>query len=256
MVPIVEIVRSNLPIVDVARYGAIGSALFQTHVVLPLLVLLDSSTPFAIAVSPAGTVTRKRYVALSLGVSFTGYHAGEPCGSPTTNAPSSVGTQPSIAWSGSVTTDGVPAVVDRDGEALPGGDAAPRRDHELLLAVACERRRAPVHEQPRDREAAQVEIEARQVLRRSRRDHGGRRELVAGRLPVERQVVARDVVAAVAGARVVRITAAGSPRCEVSRRSAARLRSSRSQRRPRPADASLLMSLPSSSGRRADSKSA
>src|SRR6187551_3706419 len=106
MFPIFEIVRSNLPIVDVARYGAIGSALFQAHVVLPLLVLFDSNTPFAITVSPAGTLTRKRYVALSFGVSFTGYHPGEPCGSPTTNAPSSVGTHPSIELSGSVTTDG------------------------------------------------------------------------------------------------------------------------------------------------------
>jgi hypothetical protein len=45
---------------------------------------------------------------LSCGESLTGYHAGEPCGSLTTNAPSSVGTQPSIELSGSVTTLGVP----------------------------------------------------------------------------------------------------------------------------------------------------
>jgi hypothetical protein len=50
-------------------------------------------------------VTLKRNVALSRGVSFTEYQAGDPCGSPTTNAPSSVGTQPSIESSGSVTTD-------------------------------------------------------------------------------------------------------------------------------------------------------
>ena len=60
-------------------------------------------------VSPAGTETLTSNVALSRGVSFTGYQAGEPCGSPTTKAPSSVGTQPSTDPSGSVTTDGVPA---------------------------------------------------------------------------------------------------------------------------------------------------
>ncbi len=45
---------------------------------------------------------------MSRGLSLTGYHAGDPCGSPTTKAPSSVGTQPSIEKSGSVTTVGVP----------------------------------------------------------------------------------------------------------------------------------------------------
>jgi hypothetical protein len=108
MLPICEIVRLNFPIVLVARYGAIGSVSFQAHVVLPPLVVLDSSTPFAIAVRPSGTVTRKWYVALSCGESLTGYHAGDPCGSPTTNAPSSVGTQPSGDPSGSMTTLGVP----------------------------------------------------------------------------------------------------------------------------------------------------
>jgi hypothetical protein len=60
-------------------------------------------------VMPAGTVTVKSKLALSRGLSLTGYQAGEPCGSPTTNAPSSVGTQPSIDWSGSVTICGCPA---------------------------------------------------------------------------------------------------------------------------------------------------
>ncbi len=59
-------------------------------------------------VSPRGTVTLKSNVALSRGVSFTGYQPGEPCGSPTTNAPSAVGTQPSSASSGSTTIDGSP----------------------------------------------------------------------------------------------------------------------------------------------------
>src|SRR5436190_356969 len=66
----------------------------------------ETSTPFAITVRPSGTVTLKSNVALSRGLSLTGYQPGEPCGSFTTNAPSSVGTQPSIDVSGSVTTTG------------------------------------------------------------------------------------------------------------------------------------------------------
>jgi hypothetical protein len=78
-------------------------------VVFPPAVVLETRTPFASAVSPAGTVMRKSNVALSRGLSLHGYQAGEPCGSLTTNAPSPVGIQPSIDWSGSVTTLGVPA---------------------------------------------------------------------------------------------------------------------------------------------------
>ena len=93
----------------VARYGDIGSLSRQTHVALPFACVCETSTPFAITVNPSGTVTRKSYVALSRGLSFTGYQPGDPCGSLTTNAPSSVGTQPSIDVSGSVTTFGTPA---------------------------------------------------------------------------------------------------------------------------------------------------
>src|SRR5215217_5674719 len=120
-----EMSRSKRPSVAVERYGAIGSFSRQTHVVLPPAVPRDTSTPFAITVNPSGTVTEKSNVALSLGVSLTGYHAGEPCGSPTTNAPSSVGTQPSIDSSGSVTTDGVPAystvTVNDEPARIPAG---------------------------------------------------------------------------------------------------------------------------------------
>ena len=77
--------------------------------VFPPLVADDRSTPLASAVIPSGTVIAKSYVALSRGLSLTGNQAGVPCGSLTTTAPSSVGIQPSIEPSGSVTTDGVPA---------------------------------------------------------------------------------------------------------------------------------------------------
>ena len=47
-------------------------------------------------------------VALSVGVSFTAYQDGEPCGSFATNAPSSVGMNPSGEPSGSVTALALP----------------------------------------------------------------------------------------------------------------------------------------------------
>src|SRR6476469_4083875 len=109
MFPTLEIVRSNLPSVAVERYVAIGSVSFQTQVVLPPLDECETRTPFARAVRPSGTEMLKSYVALSRGLSLHGHQAGASCGSLTTNAPSSVGIQPSIEPSGSVTTLGVPA---------------------------------------------------------------------------------------------------------------------------------------------------
>src|SRR3954451_19830434 len=96
-----------------------GSASCQTHVVVAPLVTLDIRTPLATAVSPAGTVIAKSNVALSCGLSLHGYQPGEPCGSPTLTAPSSVGTQPSIEPSGSVTTTGVPRYSTRTENGLP-----------------------------------------------------------------------------------------------------------------------------------------
>ena len=68
----------------------------------------ETRTPFAIAVNPSGTVTAKSKVALSRGLSLHGYQPGDPWGSLTTKAPSSVGIQPSIDWSGSTITSGTP----------------------------------------------------------------------------------------------------------------------------------------------------
>ena len=58
---------------------------------------------------PSGTVMAMSKVALSRGLSLAGNQPGAPCGSPTTKAPSAVGTQPSIDSSGSVITSGTPA---------------------------------------------------------------------------------------------------------------------------------------------------
>ena len=86
-----------------------GSSSRQRQVVLPRESSRKRRSPLAITVMPRGTVTAKSKVALSVGVSLHGYQPGDPCGSPTTNAPSAVGTQPSMEPSGSVTTLGVPA---------------------------------------------------------------------------------------------------------------------------------------------------
>jgi hypothetical protein len=77
--------------------------------------------PFAIAVLPFGTVMAKSNDARSLSESLTGIHPGVPCGSPTTNAPSSVGTHPSMASSGSTTGSGRPAY------STPTTNRVPRR---------------------------------------------------------------------------------------------------------------------------------
>ena len=94
---------SKKPFVTVARYETIGELSRQCQVVLSPLSVCDTRTPFAITVLPLGTVTWKSHVAKSLRLSFTGIQLGVPCGSLTTNAPSSVGIQPSRAWSGSRT---------------------------------------------------------------------------------------------------------------------------------------------------------
>ena len=73
----------------------------QRQVVLSPLSVFDTSVPFDTTVLPFGTVTVKSQVAKSLRLSFTGSQLGVPCGSFTTYAPSSVGIQPSRAWSGS-----------------------------------------------------------------------------------------------------------------------------------------------------------
>ena len=80
---------------------------------------LEISRPLPIAVMPFGTVIAMSNVALSRGLSLAGYHPGEPCGSLTTNAPSSVVTQPSLLSSGSMTSVGSPLYSTRTTNVLP-----------------------------------------------------------------------------------------------------------------------------------------
>ena len=96
------------------------------------------------------------------------------------------------------------AVVDGDAEGRAAPDPGLRRDHELL-AVARKRGGDAVHRQLRDLEAAQVEIEAGEILRRRRGDDGLAVEHVGARVVRELEVVVGDVVAAVARVREERI---------------------------------------------------
>ena len=82
---------------------------FQIHVVRPLTVRCETSSPLATAVEPSGTSTRKTYVALSVGTSLTGYHVEAASGSLATSAPSGVDTQPYGAPVLSIGTPVVPA---------------------------------------------------------------------------------------------------------------------------------------------------
>ena len=101
--------RSKRPSVAVDRYGAIGSVSCQTQVVRPWAVTCETSTPLAITVSPAGTLTLKSYVALSRGLSFAGYQRRRALRL-SDDERAVVGRDPaSIEKSGSVTTVGVPA---------------------------------------------------------------------------------------------------------------------------------------------------
>jgi hypothetical protein len=61
---------------------------------------------------------------LSRGLSLTGNQPGDPCGSLTTKAPSSVGTKPSIDLSGSVIGLGVPEYPTSTVKASPASNGA------------------------------------------------------------------------------------------------------------------------------------
>src|SRR3954451_5792250 len=101
-----------------------GSPSRQVNVVRPPLDERDVSNPLPTASRPSGTVIVIVEVALSRGLSLAGNQPGEPWGSPTTNAPSSVGTQPSMDLSGSVITDGTPAYSTRTAIAPPARTGA------------------------------------------------------------------------------------------------------------------------------------
>ena len=112
----------------------------------------------------------------------------------------------------------VAVVLDSDLERAAPADAGGRRDHELL-AVPLERGGIAVDRHLADVETAQVEVKARQILRRPRGDHGARVErVVLGRV-VEPQRVVADLIAAVARERKERVSGASRARGESGGRS-------------------------------------
>ena len=197
------------PFVAVARYGAIGrpppSARWSCH---PWWSG-RSARPFANASRPAGTVIANSNVALSRGLSLTGYQPGEPCGSLTTKAPSSVGTQPSIDLSGSLIAFGLPAYSTSTVNGVPASRLVAGLIWTSWAPGRANWAGAPLTVKLRDRvEVAEVEVEAAQVLGRGGLDDRRAAEEVGGLVVVERERVMRDVVAPVPGLREEGIAAA------------------------------------------------
>ena len=98
-----------LPIAIMLSSLAIGWFIRQRKVVRPSRVLVGPGSPLASTVSPFGTVMVWLYVALSLGVSFTGKYVAAPIGWLSATAPSLVATQPETPSAGSSIFCGTPA---------------------------------------------------------------------------------------------------------------------------------------------------
>jgi hypothetical protein len=99
-------------------------------------------------------------------------------------------------------------VADVHGERGAIRDPVGGRDHELM-AVAGEGGLPVVHLDPLDRELLEVEIEAREILRRPRRDLVKRVQPIGGRVIRQAQVVMLDVITPVALKREVWIADTG-----------------------------------------------
>ena len=89
-------------------YGALLWLAFHVQVVHPCCVCRACNAPLAIASTPWGTVTWKRYDALSSGWSLTGNHVAAACGCPATTAPSFVWKKPDGPFRGSAIVFGAP----------------------------------------------------------------------------------------------------------------------------------------------------
>ena len=195
----------------VARYGAIGTDWLQFHVVFPFAVDVETRRPLASAVSPSGTVTEMSKSALSFGLSLAGYQPGDPCGSLTTYAPSSVGTKPSIESSGSVIGTTTPEYSTTTENCVPSRGFSrgktvsswPECDHSAAsILKPCF---VPGPDARDSEEVAEVEIEALEAVRRLGDDRRRPDEPIGRRVVVELQRVLLDVVAAVPGEREERV---------------------------------------------------
>src|SRR3954470_861584 len=110
-VPSLRFWRSNvhLSIATVVMYGTIGVSSAQTCVVPPGALNDGLSRPFAITPHSSGTVIARWNVALSSGVSLTGYQVVADFGSPATNAPPArANCQPLLPSAGSLIGAGTP----------------------------------------------------------------------------------------------------------------------------------------------------
>src|SRR5690348_15325818 len=85
------------PMSTVTRYVAIGLLSSQTKLARPPAVVRETRSPLATTAVPSGTLTRKVYVALSVGWSFAGNQVLAALGSSPTNAPSLVYCHPYAA---------------------------------------------------------------------------------------------------------------------------------------------------------------
>ena len=81
---------SNLPMVAVARYVAMGLLSRQCVTVVSPLSCVDMRRPLEMPVSPLGALMRMSYVALSAGWSLEGNQVEAALGSQTTKTPSAV----------------------------------------------------------------------------------------------------------------------------------------------------------------------
>ncbi len=101
--------KLHLSIATVVMYGTIGVSSAQTCVVPPGALNVPRSRPFAITPHSSGTVIARWKVALSSGVSLTGYQVAAPFGSPATNEPPAFANcQPLSPRLGSLIAAGIP----------------------------------------------------------------------------------------------------------------------------------------------------
>ena len=205
-----------MPLVAVARYGAVGSLARQRHVVVaPLFVHAHEQ-----AVGHRRPPLRHRDLVVVGRLVLRRVVDRVPARRAlrlVDDERAVVGRDPAVL--GLVRIDDrvrMAVVVDGDDEGPPAPDPGRGRDDQLL-AVAPERRPRAVDRHAADVQPAQVEIEAREVLGRAGGDHRARRERVVARLEVEPQGVVADVVAAVAGEREERIAGARGARRERGR---------------------------------------
>ena len=207
--PTVRVEMSNCPIVTVERYAAIGSVASQRQIERAPRRSTPLRIPLAIASSPARHGDPER-VARLVARMLVGRVPGRCAVRLARDQRAVVGRHPAVLVAERALPDRARlAVVGDDGDERPAAAQARARDDRQLAALAPPRRRARADLDRPHRQAMEVEVEARQVLRRLGRD---RRDALQharlGRVG-DVQAVVGDVVAAVAVLREVRVADPG-----------------------------------------------